>query len=177
MHYLLNGVLRYKNRMKKIINYDKYFITQDGRIFSSRGEKRQSTHSNGYKSVSLWSNNKEKRMLVHRLVAQHFIGDVTGLEVNHIDFDKGNNNASNLEIVTKSANMYHARVNKRFKGNLLCVGDKNPSAKLTESQVIEILKRRNEGAKTKDICKEFPIKKSSAQNIFSGKTWKHIKRD
>lgn len=46
---------------------------------------------------------------VHRLVAMAFVkGMVSGKEVNHIDGNKRNNAASNLEWVTKSENQLHA---------------------------------------------------------------------
>ena len=63
---------------------------------------------NGYYSVGLWKNNKEKRFSVHRLVALHFIPNPNNKpQVNHIDGNKLNNNASNLEWTTPSENAKH----------------------------------------------------------------------
>lgn len=47
---------------------------------------------------------------LHRLVAEHFIGDPLPKEtdVNHKDGNKQNNSASNLEWCTRSENMKHA---------------------------------------------------------------------
>jgi len=47
---------------------------------------------------------------VHRLVMKSFVWDSV-LDVNHIDWNKKNNNLENLEYVTKSENMKHAYSN------------------------------------------------------------------
>ena len=41
-------------------------------------------------------------------MAEAFIGNIEGLEINHIDGDKTNNTKSNLEIVTRFQNQDHA---------------------------------------------------------------------
>lgn len=59
----------------------------------------QSTHyKNGYKSVILTVGCKQKRLLIHRIVAQAFLPNPENLpEINHIDENKANNCLSNLE--------------------------------------------------------------------------------
>ena len=62
-----------------------------------------------YKMVSLSSNHKSRKFLVHRLVAQAFIPNPNDKEeVNHIDGNKLNNVVDNLEWCTKSENVEHA---------------------------------------------------------------------
>lgn len=65
----------------------------------------------GYVMVTLSKEGKRASFSVHRLVCLVFIGkpDQPGLEVNHKDGDKKNNKRSNLEWVTKSENILHAR--------------------------------------------------------------------
>ena len=63
----------------------------------------------GYHEVNLYKNNNVKRFKVHRLVAQAFIPNPQGKpQVNHIDGDKSNNRASNLEWATDKENKAHA---------------------------------------------------------------------
>lgn len=63
----------------------------------------------GYLRVELTQNKKVKRFLVHRLVAQAFIPNPENKpEVNHIDGNTLNNNASNLEWCTHRENINHA---------------------------------------------------------------------
>ena len=64
----------------------------------------------GYRYVMIeLSNGKKKNCRVHRLVAQHFIPNPNNLpEINHIDGNKDNNQATNLEWCTHSYNNKHA---------------------------------------------------------------------
>ena len=61
---------------------------------------------NGYKIITLMVGKGSKKCaLVHRLVAESFIGPSLGLVVDHIDGDRSNNKLSNLEYVTMRENI------------------------------------------------------------------------
>ena len=63
----------------------------------------------GYIVVILYENKMAYHKQVHRLVAEAFIPNPNNLEqVNHKDGDKANNNACNLEWVTRYENSIHA---------------------------------------------------------------------
>lgn len=69
-------------------------------------------NGHGYKVVSLAKQGKRKNHYMHRLVAEHFIENPNNYpEVNHIDYDKGNNNVNNLEWVSRKMNMQHSVIN------------------------------------------------------------------
>lgn len=90
---------------------DRYLISNRGRIISlnSGSEMAQYVQKNGYAAVKLHTHNVKRTFLVHRLVASAFVPNPNGLaEVNHIDGDKLNNSADNLEWVTHSQNMRHS---------------------------------------------------------------------
>ena len=78
---------------------------------------KQGKASHSYLTVNLWSKNKGRTHCIHVLVANAFIGDSTGLDVNHLDGDKANNARSNLEICTRSENMKHAYRTGLWDGN------------------------------------------------------------
>lgn len=67
-------------------------------------------HNNmGYRRVILYYDGHKDRYFVHRLVAQEFCkGYDDILVVNHIDGNKQNDEAKNLECVTRSENDLHA---------------------------------------------------------------------
>lgn len=84
---------------------------------SDRGEVRKDSSNyilsqssqQDYKFVTLLINGKQKRMRVHRLVAQTFIENLDNKPyVNHINGCKSDNYVENLEWVTPSENTRHA---------------------------------------------------------------------
>lgn len=65
-----------------------------------------------YYTVVLSNNNKKKNYKVHRLVALHFIPNPRRLnEVNHINNNKLDNRASNLEFCTHKENINNINSN------------------------------------------------------------------
>ena len=103
-----------------------------------RGKVLKSIKNNhGYYQVSLNDVIGRTRVkMIHKLVITRFIPNKKDLpQANHIDGDKSNNNATNLEWCTQSENMKHA-----YKTGLQkpISRDKNKLSKLTEKQVLEI---------------------------------------
>lgn len=94
---------------KPVVGYEGlYEVSSLGRVRSRQGLLRQSL-ANRYPSVHLSRDGKQATHRVHRLVASAFIPNPDGREtVNHIDGDRTNNAALNLEWVTTSENVRHA---------------------------------------------------------------------
>ena len=91
-----------------------YFVTETGEVYSERADKMMigDVNNAGYRRVVLKVNGVSTRHFVHRLVAEQFVTNpdpVNKIQVNHIDGDKANNSAFNLEWVTRSENERHAR--------------------------------------------------------------------
>jgi hypothetical protein len=68
----------------------------------------------GYTEVCIKFNNKSIQFRIHRLVALHFIDNPNNkAEVNHIDSNRLNNNATNLEWTSKRENQCHGNINRK----------------------------------------------------------------
>lgn len=89
-----------------------YSVTSDGVVRNDRTGHilKPATSNSGYRCVKLWDGGKGKNSFVHRLVALAFVPNPNHKpEVNHIDGDKTNNSANNLEWVTGAENKRHCR--------------------------------------------------------------------
>lgn len=87
-----------------------YVIFADGNIYSRLTKKMLKSWEmkDGYMRIGLRICGKRKMYLVHRLVAEAFLGEIRdGLEVNHINAIKSDNRVENLEIVTPRENQLH----------------------------------------------------------------------
>lgn len=75
---------------------------------------KSNMNSNGYIRLNLSKNNVASNKKIHRLVAEAFIPNPENKpQANHIDEDKTNNHASNLEWMTAQENNNHGTRNER----------------------------------------------------------------
>ena len=96
---------------KKVENFTKYFVCDDGFVYKAcggtRGLKKLKgmPNSGGYRSIVMVENGYKERWLVHRLVATYFVPNPDNLPyVDHIDGNKLNGFASNLRWVSAKEN-------------------------------------------------------------------------
>lgn len=126
----------------------------------------------GYYQVCLQKESIRFYPLVHRLVAQSFLGlNESKKYVNHINGVKTDNRLQNLEWVTQSENQVHAyRIglqNKQY-------GEQRYCSKLNNKKVIEIKKRLQCGESYISIAPDFKVSPSTVFDIFKNKTWVRV---
>lgn len=107
---------------------DEYIVDSDGYVLSKRNNKplKPSVNHKGYAIINIMVNGKRKGLAIHTAIARTFLSEQykDGLQVNHKDGNKLNNNLNNLEWVSGKENMRHA-VDVLGK----CINNNNANAK------------------------------------------------
>lgn len=112
---------------------------------------------------------------VHRLVAEAFVPNPDNKPfVNHIDGNKANCCASNLEWATASENSKHAVATGLV---VMPVGEKNRASKLdaeTVKYIRDVYVPRDKHFGARGLARELGVSKSTVTNVISGETWWHV---
>lgn len=112
----------------------------------------------------------KKRYFIHRLVAEAFLPNPAGKPfVNHIDGNKWNNDARNLEWVTEEENRTHAYAN-----GLTSRGENSGRARLTDDLVLSLRYLYNCGVSISVLAAAFGFGELHMSKVVRGKSWKHL---
>ncbi len=172
MNHQKNNQIKYEV-LFDIVGYEGlYSISQDGNVYSWKTKKylKPQLQRNGYLTVQLYLEKKSRVLPIHRLVAQTFLSNPLNLRtVNHKDFDKSNNNVSNLEWMSHQENSLHSSMRGIYNG------ENNGNSKLTKQQVIEIRQKYKFRKYTyEDLSKEYGVLKTYIGRIINRVVWNHI---
>ncbi len=161
---------------KEIEGYEGiYQISDMGRVRSlqeSGYRIRKQKINKGYAYVTLYKNGAKKTFQIHRLVALAFIDNPEGKpEVNHLDEDKLNNFASNLEWSTSKENANwgtrNTRISEHFKAHPPVLAIKR------RRRILQICKETGEVIATHDsitaVVKEFGFHQGNISSCCAGK--------
>lgn len=99
-----------KEEWKEVESFPNYEISPVNGIRNKKTQKLiKGRNWVGYPKVTLMRDGKKHERRIHKLVAEHYVPKKNGLQtiVNHIDSDRSNYKAKNLEYMTQSENMLH----------------------------------------------------------------------
>ena len=133
-----------------------YDVTESGIVVNAKTGRvlHQYKSKHGYLRVALYENGKQKRVLVHRIVAMKYIPNPHNLpQVNHKNGIKTDNRVENLEWVTCKENIIHS-----YKNGL------QPHAKKVKCiETNEIFISQSEA------CKKYKISRTNLSYCVNGK--------
>lgn len=137
------------------------------RVLKAKLLKAAPSKSHGYPVVNIVRHGKRHPWLVHRLVAETFLGSPPdGMECAHLDGRRTNPRVENLEWKTHSQNeqdkVLHGTMRRGEAVNL---------AKLKETTVLHIF---HDNDRQRDIARKHGVHQSLVSRIKSGKVWRHI---
>jgi hypothetical protein len=138
----------------------------------------------GYGHLSI----KAKRILAHRYSLQlHLKRPIPkNMEVRHMCHNTKCFNPEHLKEGTHAENMNDmVQAGRQAKGLFLSVsltgikrdsakGERNNKAKLTTSQVLEIISLKTSTQSSRDVGKLYSVSGTTISYIWSGKSWKHL---
>lgn len=162
----------------KVINISgmDYRVFKDGRVFSCKTGKEisQRPDADGYATFTAGTKLNRTRVRTHRVVAELFVDNPNDYdEVDHLDGNRMNPAASNLEWVTHEENIKRAYARGSHDGRI--TGEKNPKAQLTETLVRQMRAEYRSGSRVIDIVDKYGCPWSTVNNAVKGITWKHVK--
>lgn len=155
-----------------IKGHERYGIDESGHVYVLKNGEWHTKHrilgANGYYSVALWKNNKERRAYVHHLVLEAFVGSRPhGMEALHADGNRKNNCLSNLRWGTRAEN-----VGDMMAHGTATIGSKNAQAKLSSTDTLWIKDLFATGMPVRELVKYFRVSQTTIRRVLTGQTYR-----
>lgn len=175
--------------IKKKYYLDRYYATDDGFLYTKDfsyevcnqfGPTGKYIHikerrlKGSRNNCGYWQVNVNRRYLcLHKIIAEVFVPNPHNYtEVNHIDGNKDNNSAENLEWCTRSHNIRHAYSTGL---NPIRYGKDSTSAKYDESVIKGVYLDILEGKLSQEsIGRKWGMPQITVSNIKTKRTWRRL---
>lgn len=157
-----------------------YDISDHGCVRNARNGNllKLQNSGNGYFKVNLSRNGVVSHEWVHRLVAKVFVPNPHGFRVvDHVDGNKKNNHANNLEWVTSKENAKRAYQKGLMPQAPVSYGEVHPNHILTERQVFDIRILYTSGVfSQRQLAKQYGVSQTTIKMIVNNRAWKEKNR-
>ena len=169
----ITGYEGYKevSNLGRVRSLDRMVIDPRGWSYLKKGRIRKLKPSKGgYLRICIYKG--EKTCLVHRLVAEYFLQPPRPdqIQINHIDRNRHNNAASNLEWCSPLENYRYSASHGLHNAST----NPNKAHKLTLDRVVAIRSDRTLGLTYKTIAAKFGVSPRLISLIARNKLWKPI---
>jgi hypothetical protein len=147
-----------------------YQVYRDGRIWSPKTNRwlKSSISNSGYPQVTLG-----KPIKLHQIVALLYVPNPLGLpQVDHIDENRLNPHADNLQWITGRDNIQKSFAIKRYNFPDR-KGVNHNNVRLTEEQA-RAIKYDFPNTDGETLAKRFGVRRQTIWGIRNSKIWKHI---
>lgn len=122
--------------------------------------------NNGYMMVGLSRKSSVKTRLVHRLVAEAWIGQIDGMDVCHNNGMRHDNRLENLRIDTRKGNMQDI-----YKHDTHIRGERCGTNKYSEALMRQIKEEIRAGGVVRHIAMKYGIPAPTLYGVAKGKIW------
>lgn len=169
-----------KKAASGVILFDKYLVTKDGDVYSTKFVNRMVTKPrihklkvkfvHGYCKVCLSVNGQARMHTVHSLVLRAFVSErPEGMQALHRNGIKSDNRLCNLRWGTPQENSDDRIAHGNSQKGELC-----SSAKLNNESVLKIRQLWSEGVNAIVLSKMFKVHHSTIRKVVHRKQWSHI---
>ena len=146
--------------LRTSVQYPVYAVSDKGFVFNLKEHRPQRYYGSGRYPMVMYERNS---VLVHRLVYAAYIGPIDfSLQIDHLDHNRYNPDASNLEQVTAKENA----------ARKYTTGVMRHCLHLTEDEELELVKRLSNGERSNDIAKSMGLTYNRA---FKHITWRVVR--
>ena len=157
-----------KEVWKKVKGYERYEISNLGRVFDSKKQILKLPSIKNHGRLFIWFDRK-KQFYISRLVADAFIPNLLHKpQVQHLDNDPRNNVSLNLVWGTDKENMEYC-----VKCNRICAGEKQGRHKLNKKEVLKIRKLASKYSQYK-LADMFRVTQGNIGYIIRRESWVNI---
>ena len=156
----------------RVRSLDRLCAHSNGVFTKRKGVVLKASLRAGYPFVLLQDHCRKRQVHIHRLVAAAFCEQRPGCSVvNHLDGNKLNNSAANLEWTTFGGNAIHAYATGL---SVAARGEDHGHSRLSDIQVAAIRNAIISGASGASLAKAYGVSVMTISMIRNGKGWSHV---